>query len=125
MYQAPAAIWNEIAQSQQLRHRAMQALFLKNPDELEVALGEQDRTLSLQGLDSTTIRAYHLTAPLLLENEAISRYIQQSSQPFLRNSLPELTTVNEAISLATAEYSLTTSQTRKLRQVLEAALKTR
>ena len=123
MYQAPTAIWNEIAQSQQLKHQAMQTYFLMDPEELMAALDREDAELEAQGADPATIRAYHLTAPLLLENEAISRYIQQSNQHFLRNSLPELVTTNEAIMLAIAEYSLTSSQTKMLRTLLEAALK--
>lgn len=124
MYQVPTPIWNEIAASQQLRHREMQRLFLMDPEELMTALAAEEKALEAQGADSRTIRAFGLTAPLLLENEAISRYIQQSNQHFLRSSLPELTTVNEAISLAVAEYSLKPSQTQMLRTLLEKALQT-
>lgn len=124
MYQAPSAIWNEIAQSQQLKHKAMEYLFLMEPEELERALGQVDKDIEAQGVDPATIRAYHLTAPLLLENEAISRYIQQSNQHFLRNSLPELVTMNEAILLAISEYGLKPSQTKKLRMLLDRALQT-
>lgn len=124
VYQTPVPIWNEIVESQQLLHREMERLFSMDQEELFKALEDEDKKLEARGLDSTTIVAYHLTAPLLLENEAISRYIQQTNQQFLRASLPELTTVNEAIYLATQEYRLTPSQTKKLRTLLEAALRT-
>ena len=102
----------------------MESLFLMEPEAMMAALATEEDRLTKAGADPTTVRAYVLTAPLLLENEAISRYLQQSNQHFLRNSLPELTTVNEAISLAIAEFRLKVSQTRMLRTLLEQALQT-
>ena len=81
-----------------------------------------DKPLEKQGADNRVILAYRLTAPLLVENEAISSYIQESQQSSLRASLPEICSVNEAVTLASQEYPLNTSQQRKLHQLLSQAL---
>jgi hypothetical protein len=64
-----------------------------------------------------------LTLPLLVENEAISRYVQQSDQLYLRNSLPELLTVNEAVTIATQEYRLNLQQAQRLKLLLNKETK--
>lgn len=116
MYQAPTPIWNEIAATQQLRMPLWRRLFQSK--DLPTALEPLEAKLEKAGADARVTRAYLLTAPLLDENVAVSRYIEQTGQDSLRSSLPELTTVNEATILASKEFSLSTSQQNKLRKLL-------
>ncbi len=121
MYQLPTPIWNEIAKSQPLSRR-WHDLFRMDFEELTVALGKIGTALERQLIGPTAIRAYLLTAPLLVENEAVSSFIVETGRMELRNSLPELCSVNEAVMLATAEFRLTSSEQAQLSTLLKTAL---
>lgn len=122
MYQAPMAVWNEIAKSQPLG-QPWATLFRLTPQELPVKLDELvDKPAEAAGADNRTVLAYRLVAPLLMENEAISSYLIETNQSALRSSLPEINSVNEAVMLASTEYRLTPFQQRKLTQLLKAAM---
>ena len=122
MQQAPMAVWNAIAASQPLSE-PWATLFRLTPQELPAALDRLvDKPAEQAGADNRTVLAYRLVAPLLVETEAISAYLEESQQSMLRMSLPELTSVNEAVTLASMEYRLTPYQQRKLTQLLKAAM---
>lgn len=113
--------WNEIAQSQALS-QPWATLFRMTPQELPAGLDKLvDQPIEAQGADNRTVLAYRLVAPLLLENVAISDYLGMTNQLSLRASMPELTSVNEAVILASKEYRLTASQQAKLTQLLQQA----
>jgi len=116
MHQCPTPIWNEIARTQKLRSPLWAGLFAAT--DLPTALQPLEATLEAQGADVRTIRAFLLVAPLLAENLAISRYVEQTGRTSLRNSLPEIVTVNEAMILASQEFSLKPSQQTALRKLL-------
>ena len=122
MYQVPMRVWNEIAMSQPLSQPWVR-LFRATPEEFPAMLDELvDKPLEKMGADDRVILAYRLVAPLLIENEAISAYLEESQQPTLRASLPEINSVNEAVMLASMEYEMTPSQQRKLTQLLSKSL---
>ena len=121
MYQAPMQAWNEIAQSQALS-QPWATLFRMTDEQLPAGLDKLvDQPLEAQGADNRTVLAYRLVAPLLIENVAISDYIEMTGNLSLRASLPELISVNEAVILASMEYRLTPSQQAKLTVLLKAA----
>ena len=121
MLQAPDQAWNAIAASQPL-HEPWKTLFRMADDELIEGIHRLlDKTAEDAGADNKTVLAYRLTAPLLLENEAISAYIVATDNASLRTSLPELTSINEALMLASQEYRLNESQQDNLRQLLNDA----
>lgn len=116
MYQTPTPIWNEIAASQPLQTPLWARLF--KATDLPTALEPVVADLEAAGADARTIRAYLLVAPLLQENLAISRWIEETGRTSLRNSMPELETENEAMILASQEFSLKPSQQTVLRRLL-------
>lgn len=122
MHQVPTVVWNEIAKSQPLSE-PWATLFRMKDEELEQGIETLvDKPAEAAGADNRTVLAYRLTAPLLVENEAISSFLQETRQISLRTSLPELNSVNEAVILASMEYRLTRSQQAKLKHLLEQAL---
>lgn len=123
MHQVPTVVWNEIAKSQPLSE-PWATLFRMQPEELEQGIKEMvDAPAEKAGADNRTVLAYRLTAPLLVENAAISAYLQETQQSSLRMSLPEINSVNEAVILASMEYRLTRSQQAKLKNLLAQALR--
>ena len=122
MYQAPQPIWNEIAKTQELRTPLWRSLFAAK--DLPAAIEPLEAQLEQRGADTRVTRAYLLVAPLLAENLAISRYIEQTGRASLRSSMPEIETVNEATILASQEFNLKPSQQAKLQQLLQADLTT-
>lgn len=123
MHQVPTPIWNEIAATQHLKHPVWAKLFAMKDEAMTEAMNRIEDDLSLRGIDNRTILAWRLTAPLLQENEAISRYVMMARRPDLRSTLPELTTVNEAVILASSEYRLTPSQQARLSKLLQQSPK--
>ena len=124
MYQVPMRVWNEIAQTQPIKHEPWATLFRLEPEQLPQALQPVEADLEAQGADPRTIRAYLLVAPCLLENEAISAYLEQTEQISLRNSLPDLADLSEAVMVASEEFRLNTSQRALLRRLLVRAYRT-
>ena len=122
MYQVPMKVWNAIARSQPLS-QPWATLFRLTPEELPAMLEEMvDKPLEAAGADNRVVLAYRLVAPLLMENEAISSYLMETQQSMMRSCLPELTSLNEAVMMASTEYPLTPSQQSKLSQLLKQAM---
>jgi hypothetical protein len=118
MFNVTTAIWNDLVASQHLRSHDWTRLMKMDDSTLTRTLDKIGTALGNRGVPDQVALAYLVVAPLLAENAAISRYIEMKSNPSLRAVLPELTTVEEAISLASMEYSLTVADQRKLRKLL-------
>ena len=119
MHQVATPIWNAIAKTQRLNSRPWGQWMALDGQSLVEALDKQGKELESSGASARVILAYQTVGPLLAENVAISRYIQQKGNASLRNSLPELTTTNEAIYLASQEYELTQADQTRLGKLLD------
>ena len=124
MQQVPMRFWNEIAQTQEMKSPLWAAMFSLSPEQLSGATDDLTKALKLLVQDERVMLAYLLAAPLLVENEAISRYLIETDSLHLRSSMPELQTVGEAVILASREYRLKPSQQRQLDLLLKLALET-
>ena len=122
MHQVPTPAWNQIAATQTLRHPEMASLFKAEGIEFLEKVDAMEKQVDLQSKDSRVTRAFVLVAPLLFETAAISRFVEMQQTPSLRAGLPELTTISEAVDLATQEFSLTPGQRAKLRGMLKSGL---
>jgi hypothetical protein len=119
MLQVAAPILNEIARTQTLETDWARKLFAMSQQELNEQDQAQYKSLVQAGIDRAVAIAYQAIAPLLAENEAISRYIEETGSLELRSCLPEVTTTEEALILATEEYLLDPTQQAQLRGLLE------
>lgn len=115
-------IWNEIARAQELKTEWARKAFSLNGEQMVKLVDREYEELKAAGVSPEVSKAFLDLKPLLLENVAISRHIQQTDNPSLRQALPEVTTVNEAVILASADQELSTLQQRRLEKLLQSAL---
>lgn len=118
MRSVPSEYLQEIAQTQRLKTNWARQVF-PMPEEGKAAfLSKEAKELRAKGYDLECVLAYQTFAPLLAENEAISRYLVASGSPHLRGCLPEVTSVNEALTMASQDYLLTRPQISQLRKMM-------
>ena len=115
-------IWNEIARTQELKTEWARKAFSLNGEQMVKLVNREYEELKAAGVSPEVSKAFLDLKPLLLENVAISRHIQQTDNPSLRQALPEVTTVSEAVILASADQELSTLQQRRLEKLLQSAL---
>lgn len=116
MYSVASPIWNEIAETQQLRTSWAQQVF-PLPDEQQAQMLHQEEDRLAKETDSIVAAAYLKVMPLLWENEAISRF--KEGHPELEAALPEILTVPEAVIIASRDLPLDKSQQAKLTEMLQ------
>ena len=114
-----APIWNEIAKTQELKTAWARKAFAMTADEMAALEDAMYQTLMKQN-NHQVVSAYLDAKPILLERKAISAHLQK--HPELRNALPEVTTVAEAVSLVSMDRPLSRSEQAKLTQLLKADL---
>lgn len=119
MYQVPARVWNEIAASEELVNPSFERLMKMNDEQILQALDEQAKVLEARGVPDRVIVAYQRLAPLLAENEAISRYINRTGNTSLREALPEILNAEEAVVIATQDRPLSKSEQKTLLDMLK------
>lgn len=119
MYQTPAAILNRIAQQQTLKTQWATNLFRLDQDELNEVLEQQADALEASGEDLPVILAYQKIAPVLAEQEAITRYILTTDSMALRQSLPDVETPDEAVKAMQTEHRLSAPQSKRLKTLLQ------
>ena len=118
MYQVAAPILNRIAQTVPMQTSWGRALFSMTQEALTAELAAQGEALELAGVADRVALAYQEVGPLLAEHQAISRFIATTENSALRASLPEVTTVAEAVTLATQEFDLTPEEASGLAGLL-------
>ncbi|CCH01301.1 hypothetical protein FAES_3293 [Fibrella aestuarina BUZ 2] len=123
MTQVPLTVWNQIAHEQPLLSQWALTMFNQpTPEALSQALAKESDWLTSQGHSARVISAYQQILPLLVEHHALTQFITSSEAYSLRTALPEVTTVAEALRLATQEFSLTDSESSELSQLLRKAV---
>lgn len=112
-------VWNQIAETQKLRTAWAQKVFALNSEEMQQAEDKEYKALA-RAVGHDVAASYQDVKPLLLENEAISRFTQ--AQPMYREALPEVTSIAEALTLASMERPLSQTQQKLLKMLLAADL---
>jgi len=111
-------IWNQIAETQELQTKWAQKAFRLDSDGM-IELEDKEYGELKANHGQEVAAALLDVKPLLLENVAISRFIQSKGDPGLRNALPEVVTVSEAVMMATMDRWLTEAQHEQLKALLE------
>ena len=112
-----AAIWNQIVEQYPVRSRWAKRMFKLDNEALSTA--ENREYLRLKGRHGQKVASALLDVRhLLLESVAISQFRQD--RPDLAEMIPELTSVTEAVTLASMEHRLNQSQQRRLGDLLTA-----
>lgn len=123
MHSVPTPILNAIARTQTFKNSSIHRLFSMTEARMEQALEAQAQTL-LKRCPAKVVQAYQTVCPLLIENEAISRFIVNRGSLELRRSLPEVTNVQDAVMLMTTEWKLTLQEQSQLRNLLRETIAT-
>lgn len=117
MHSIPESVRKALSKS--VKHPEVKALFSLSNEELNLAMDSQfKRLVEKSKVTDKAALAYLVFAPLLMENEAISKYVESSGNSSLRMVLPEVTDVKEALMLATREYQLTEQELKQLYRLL-------
>jgi hypothetical protein len=118
MHQAPAAVWNQIAETQPLRTTWAQQMFPMPPEAMEDALAQEEERLTKETGSSTLASAYLRVMPLLWERTAISKFLQENpSQSPALGQIPADS--HEATVLASQDFPLTAPQMKRLHRMLQ------
>ena len=117
MYQAPATIWNAVAEAGPLRTAWAEQMFPLPQDSLDKALAAEAARIEEEPGSDALAAPYLTVMPLLWESEAISRLLEQTG-PIA--SLPPVETVDEAMAIATNDFLLTAPEKATLREMLLA-----
>lgn len=115
MFNAPASVWNAIAETQELRTEWAQQMFPLPQEDLNLALRNEEERLEEETGSQVTAVAYLLTMPLLWEAQAIRNW-QDETSPL--PSLPPLENADQAVALARNEYLLTPDEAQTLKALL-------
>lgn len=126
MHQVAASVWNQIGATVPLVTGWAQQMFPLPAEDLETALNNEESRIAEEAAamepkseqpDRLTAAAYLTVAPLLWENEAISRF--KTDHPEMERALPTVTSVEEAVNLASEEYVLDSTRRQKLGALLQ------
>ena len=114
-----APIWNEIAKTQTLRTDWAKMAFALDDQAMSEIENREYQELKPK-VGQAVAAAFSDLKPLLLENQAISRYIQAQDDPTLRQALPEVVSIAEAIAIASMDRPLSPLQQTSLQSLLKA-----
>lgn len=115
MYQAPATVWNEIAETQTLRTPWAEQMFPLPEEDLLQALRNEEERLEEETGSQVLAAAYLTVMPLLWEHRAIRLY-QEAAGP--KASLPAVESVDQALAVASGDFLLTPEERRMLARML-------
>lgn len=112
-------IWNEIARTQKLRTEWARKAFAMDSAGMDKLEDEEYKTLKAK-VGHSVAAAFSDVMPLLLENVAISRYIRARGDLTLRQALPEVVSIAEAVMIASMDRRLTRMEQISLQNLLKA-----
>lgn len=121
MHQVPASVWNAIARHGQPRTDLFRTLMSMGRDEIDGALEAICDRLNQVTDSSSVCLAWCVLAPLLHENEAISRAVFAEGSDW-RQALPEILSVEEALQYADGDYRLDSRGRQQLQALLTGPL---
>lgn len=118
MHQLTHQLRNEIAATVRLSNPVWRALFEAPEAQHQVMLDTLKAGLRAGGADTRTMHAWGCVAPMVDEREAIARFVDLRGDRSLRTQLPDLASVDEAVTYAQQIYRLTGLQCAYLRFIV-------
>jgi hypothetical protein len=115
MFQAPATIWQAIAEAGPLRTTWAMDLFPMPQDLLDEELEAEEQRLTEQLGSPLAAHAYLIVAPMLWEALAIRNWQEQAGQS---PAVFPLETVEDALLVANGDYPLSQAEQQALRALL-------
>ena len=115
MFNAPAAMWNRIAETETLRTDWANLMFVLPQEELDKAIEHELKRIEAQTGSAKVALAYLITAPLVWEMKALARFKAKVGP---QGSLPDVETVDEALIVADGDYRLNPIEREMLRALL-------
>lgn len=115
MYQVPTAVWNQIAETQDLETEWAKLMFSLPEDDQEAAVAEEELRLATETGSAILGLAYLTVMPLLWERKAIRLWKEEYGE---NPGLPSIETVQEAVILASKDRPLTVEMQRTLSDML-------
>lgn len=115
-----APIWNEIARTQELKTDWARMTFALKPDAMAEMENREYEALLKRKISQPVASAYLDMKPLLMERKAISRHLLK--HPELSRALPEVTSINEAVILASSDRPLSRQEQKRLTVLLQEEL---
>jgi hypothetical protein len=116
--QIPAHLLNQIASSQKLKTEGARRLFAMNDSQKKEDQAQQYLALKKAGYPHRVVANYQDLAPLMAENEAISKYVTSQGDPNLRSLLPEICSPVEALRIADQMRPMTPPEKLQLATLL-------
>ena len=113
------SIRNQIAETGRMRYPALEKIF-RMTDEDKADLELNRLALKQVQLRQDLVLPWICSAPLLLENEAISLFT--ATNPNWKMALPEILTIPEAARIAQVDYLMNATQVRRLMDSLKRPL---
>ena len=118
MYTIDQDIANQIAQTQTMKYIEMEKLFKMDEEEADKYEMDLRKAVEIQS-DNTIARAVVAFLPLFLENQAITKYINQTGDRMLRNVMPEILSAEEVALMAQKDnISMDDNQITKTAQII-------
>lgn len=117
MLQAPATIWNAVAETGLLRTAWAEQMFPLDQESLDAAIAREVERIRRETGNDLLPAAYLVAMPLLWEQEAI-RALTARTGPI--GSLPPVEGVEDALAVAVGDYPLTPDEVQTLRAMLLA-----
>jgi hypothetical protein len=122
MYLLNQNIANKIAAEQRMATEEMRNLFLAQESKAKVIESAMHTEILNETGDEQVASAIVAYLPILVENEAITKYIEFTGNYDLRVQTPEIITAKEAGLFAELEFSLNQEQTDKAIQIMNRKL---
>lgn len=113
-----AAIWNQIAKEQPLETAAANVAFRLNPDQLAKICDIWWKMEIQAGTSERVASRLSDCLPILAEYEALAEF--QRNRPELRNAMPEIYSVDDAVELMRLDWRLDPAECVQLKEALQS-----
>ena len=118
----PVNFWNEIAKDGPLKSAWAKKAFPLTEEEMEILEAKEREELE-KTYPGLVVRAFLDLRPLLLENEAIQKWVNKSDWNRMNaGAFPEVLDVDEAVAMGTRDWMLDEAKQKQLRDLLTNSL---